>query len=315
MPPPLKPPALRPGDRIRILSPASPVKPDHLQNGCEEIARLGYAPVMDRASVLAQESYFAGSAEARRGALEAALAEADSRAIFCSRGGYGSNYLLEGLRAAPGAPKILLGSSDITSLQIFFWQRFGWVTFYGPMVAQNFDRGAGASHGYDRASFTRAVTETKQGWTLALEGEALVSGTAEGVLLGGCLTLVEAALGTPWELDTRGAILVIEDRGMKPYQVDRALVHLRQAGKLREAAGLVLGDFPECEPPAGGESVRDVARRILGPLGLPMVWGAPVGHTARAALTLPLGVRARLSTVAAGSAPPTLEILEPACAP
>ncbi len=315
MPLPLKPPALRPGDRIRILSPASPVKPDHLRNGCEEIVRLGYAPLMDSPSVLAQESYFAGPAEARRGALEAALAEPDARAIFCSRGGYGSNYLLEGLRATPGAPKILLGSSDITSLQIFLWQSFGWVTFYGPMVAQNFDRGAGAAHGYDRASFTRALTETKQGWPLALEGEPLVPGTAEGVLLGGCLTLVEATLGTPWELDTRGAILVIEDRGMKPYQVDRALVHLRQAGKFREAAGLVLGDFPECEPPAGGESVREVALRILGPLGLPLVWGAPVGHTARAALTLPLGVRARLFIATAAGAPPRLEILEPACTP
>jgi muramoyltetrapeptide carboxypeptidase len=315
MPPPLKPPALRPGDRIRVLSPASPVKPDHLQNGCEEIARLGYAPVMDLPSVLAHESYFAGSAVARRAALESALAEADSRAIFCSRGGYGSSYLIEGLRAAPGAAKILLGSSDITSLQIFLWQTFGWVTFYGPMVAQNFDRGAGESHGYDRASFTRALTETKQGWPLALEGEAVVPGAAEGVLLGGCLTLVEATLGTPWELDTRGAILVLEDRGMKPYQVDRALVHLRQAGKFREAAGFVLGDFPDCEPPAGGESVRDVALRILGPLGVPLAWGAPVGHTARAALTLPLGVRARLSVAATSSAPPRLEILEPACAP
>jgi muramoyltetrapeptide carboxypeptidase len=314
MPQPLKPPALRPGDGIRILSLASPVKEDHLQKGCDEIVRLGYSPVIDRASVLAQQSFFAGSTAARRAALEAALAEPGSRAIFCSRGGYGSAYLIDGLRASPPAPKILLGASDITSLQIFLWQKFNWVTFYGPMVAQNFDRGAGAPHGYDPASLVRALTETKQGWPVALEAEALAPGTAEGVLLGGCLTLVEATLGTPWELDTRGAILVLEDRAMKPYQVDRALMHLQQAGKFREAAGFILGDFPECEPPAGGESVRDVARRVLAARGLPVVWGAPVGHTARAALTLPLGVRARLSAGAAPGATPQLEILEPACA-
>ena len=315
MPPPLKPPALRPGDGIRVLSLASPVKADHLDDGCKELSRLGFTPLVERASVLAQDGFFAGPTAARLAALEGALAERDSRAIFCSRGGYGSNYLLDGLRAASSGPKILLGSSDVTSLQIYLWQTFGWVTFYGPMVAQNFDRGAGAPHGYDRASLLRAVTETKEGWRIALEGEALVSGVAEGVLLGGCLTLVEAMLGTPWELDTRGAILLLEDRAMKPYQVDRALVHLRQAGKFRQVAGFLLGDFPECEPPAGGESVRDVARRILAPLGLPVVWGAPVGHTARAALTLPLGVRARLSASGPATALPQLDILEPACVP
>ena len=315
MPPPLKPPALRPGDGIRVLSPASPVKADHLDKGCEELSRLGYRPVVDRASVLAQEGFFAGSTAARLAALEAALVERDTRAIFCSRGGYGSNYLLDGLRAAPSGPKILLGSSDVTSLQIYLWKRFGWVTFYGPMVAQNFDRGEGASHGYERASLLHALSETGKGWRMTLEAETVVDGVAEGVLLGGCLTLVEATLGTPWELDTRGAILVLEDRAMRPYQVDRALAHLRQAGKFREATGFLLGDFPECEPPAGSESVRDVARRILAPLGRPVVWGAPVGHTARAALTLPLGVRARLLAQGPAGASPQLDILEPACVP
>ncbi len=311
MTPPLKPPALRPGDGIRILSLASPVQIDHLQKGCEELVRLGYAPETNRESVLANEGFFAGSAANRLSALKEALTEASSRAIFCSRGGYGSSYLLEGLAAVRTAPKILLGSSDITALQIFLWQKFRWVTFYGPMVASNFDRGADAPHGYDRASFVRALTETKRGWHLDLSGEPLVPGTGTGVLLGGCLTLVESTLGTPWEIDTRGAILVLEDRGMKPYQVDRALTHLRQAGKFEGIAGIVLGDFPECDPPMGSHAVVDVALRILGPLNVPLVWGAPIGHTSRAMLTLPLGVRAELSATGPG----VLRILEPACAP
>lgn len=179
------------------------------------------------------------------------------------------------------------------------------------MVASNFDRGADAPHGYDRASFVRALTETKQGWHLDLSGEPLAPGTGTGVLLGGCLTLVESTLGTPWEIDTRGAILVLEDRGMKPYQVDRALTHLRQAGKFEGIAGIILGDFPECDPPMGSQAVVDVALRILGSLNVPLVWGAPIGHTSRAMLTLPLGVRAELSATGPG----VLRILEPACAP
>ena len=310
MPQPLKPPALRPSDGIRVLSLASPVQEEHLKKGCAKLDRLGYKPLLDRDSALARDGFFAGPADDRRHALKKALSDPAIRAIFCSRGGYGSNYLLDGLvNALSSSPKILLGSSDITSLQLFLWKRFRWVTFYGPMVASNFDRGAGAPHGYDSASLMSALTETKHGWTIDLEGKALAEGTAEGVLLGGCLTLVESTLGTPWEIHTTGAILVLEDRAMKPYQVDRALMHLKQAGKFRSVAGVVLGDFPDCEAPAGSESAEAVARRILTPLGVPIVWAAPIGHTSRAMLTLPLGVHAELTTVGDGA----LRILEPAC--
>ncbi len=309
MPQPLKPPPLRPGDSIRVLSLGSPVEEDHVLKGCDELARLGYTPKFDRASVLARHGFFAGSAADRSAALCEAFADPAARAIFSARGGYGSNYLLYGL-SAPKPPKIFLGASDITSLQMFLWHKFQCVTFYGPMVAMNFDRGPGAPHGYDPESLIRALTETQRGWSLDLRAESLFPGTAEGILLGGCLTLVETALGTPWQLDTRGAILILEDVHMKPYQVDRALMHLMQAGALRGIAGIILGEFPQCEPQPGDETVKDVARRILQPLGLPVVWGAPVGHTSRSMLTLPLGVSARLSA----DSSPRLEILEPACA-
>ena len=310
MPQTLKPAPLHPGASLRILSLASPVDESRLDHGTKEIERLGYKPKIDRERVLARGGFFAGSTAERSAALKEALTESDTGAVFCSRGGYGSNYLLEGLSVALATPKILLGYSDMTSLQIFLWQKFRWVTLYGPMVAAGLDHGAGAPDGYEPDSFMRALTEAKQGWPIPLPGtEAVMPGSADGTLVGGCLTLIETALGTPWELDTHGAILVLEDRGMKPWQVDRALMHLKQSGKLRGVSGVLLGEFPECEGPEGTETVLDVARRILGTMGFPIVWGAAIGHTKRPMLTLPLGVRARLKADQTSR----LEILEPAC--
>lgn len=291
------------------MSPASPGAPDALARGLAELRRLGYQPVISDSGA-PTDGYFAASAKNRAKELSAALADKTSGAVICTRGGYGSTYLLdEKLARAATPPKILLGYSDITTLDIYFWQKRRFVTFYGPMVATEFSSGAGFRDGYDEMSFRTAVTQTRGGWTLNLGGETIVAGSAKGTLLGGCMTLLEATLGTPWELDTRGAILVLEDRGMKPYQVDRVLTHLRQAGKFAGVRGIVLGEFPASAPPVDGSpSVREVAHRILGPLKIPVVWGARVGHTPRPMLTLPLGVRARLDARGAGK----LEILEPA---
>ena len=314
---PHKPAALRPNDKVRVVSLSSPVEAERLDRGTEEISRLGYGAVCDRSAVLGTDGFFAGTAAARGAALREALTETGTRGVICSRGGYGSGYLLDAISlAATTEPKIFAGYSDATSVQLYLWRKHGWVTFYAPMAAAGLDAGAGAAKGYDKASFVRAVTETQQGYTLALAAQTVVSGVAEGRLLGGCLTLVEVALGTPWELETRGAILLLEDRGMKPWQVDRALTHLRQAGKFEGVAGILLGDFPDCEAPAGTETVEDVAQRILSPLGVPVVWGAPVGHTQRAMVTLPLGIRARLVAPAGTlNAPPCVEFLEAPCKP
>lgn len=315
---PLKPSSLHPGDMVRVVSLASPVDPESFDRGCAELKRLGYVPKFDRDAVLASESYFAGSTHQRLAALKQALAEPDTKAIFCSRGGYGSNYLLDDLARNFEAPrqKIVLGYSDITSLQVFLWQKLRWITFYGPMIGSGFDRGP---NGYDQNSLCAALAQNANGWNLDLQGETLVVGGTEGVLLGGCLTLLETTLGTSWELETADSILVLEDRGMRPYQVDRALMHLKQAGKLRNVRGIILGEFPECAAAEGGESLREIVTRILLPsehrLGrLPVVFGAAVGHATRPMLTLPFGIRARLTAVAstAGDSGTKLEILESA---
>lgn len=305
---PLKPLALRSGDTFRVLSLSSPVAEDRVKKGCDELVKLGFRVRLDEDEVFAKHGFFAGPAESRCTALKAALAETDTQAIICTRGGYGSNYLLDCLRLEGTAPKILCGFSDITSLHAYLWQEFRWITFYGPMVGAGLDHGAGAPEGYDSQSFTQALTSSKC-WSIALKGESISPGSAEGTLLGGCLNLVETTIGTQWELDTRGSILILEDRAMKPWQVDKALIHLKQAGKLHGLKGIVLGDFPDSNPLPGTESVKDVATRILAPLGIPIVFGAPIGHTSRPLLTLPLGVQVRLSADGEGK----LEILEPAC--
>jgi muramoyltetrapeptide carboxypeptidase len=303
-----KPRALTTHSVVMPFAPASPAEPSRIAAGMAELKRLGWQAA-EQAST-ENDGYFAGTTASRRDDFVGKLERHDIAALAGTRGGYGSNYLLDELHiSTPASPKIILGFSDLTSLQIYLWQRFQWITFYGPMLAAGLDAGPGAPKGYDEKSLLAAIQNTESGWALDLQGEVLHPGEAQGRVLGGCLTLVETAIATPWDLQTDDAILFLEDRGMKPWQVDRALMHLKQAGKFANVRGIMLGDFPECEAPAAGSpAVRDVCRRILAPLGVPMVFGAPIGHTMRPMLTLPLGVKARLSTKGAG----VLEILEPA---
>jgi muramoyltetrapeptide carboxypeptidase len=305
---PQKPKALVPGCRVAVFAPSSPAEAARMSAGMAELARLGFMATPEGGTV--SEGYFASSIAERRKALLKAMKNSEVAALVALRGGYGSNYLLdEELGAELDCPKSVIGFSDVTSLQIYLWQRRRWISFYGPMVAAGFDAGSNKPTGYDESSFRTALGKTVGGWKLGLDSEILVAGQAEGRLLGGCMTLVETTLGTPWELDTRDAIVILEDRGMKPWQVDRALMHLRQAGKFEGVRGIVLGDFPDCKPPVDGSpTVRDVCARILGPLSVPIVFGAPIGHTTRAMLTIPLGVKARLSANGEGA----LQILEPA---
>ncbi len=304
-----KPLALVPGSTIAVVAPASSAKEERIRRGCETLERLDYR-VKRYPWKGDPEGYFSAPLGVRRKELQDALWRGSIRAVLCSRGGYGSAEILDGLKTRLlKQPKIFCGFSDLTSVHIYLWQRLRWVTFYGPLVAGGFDAGPNATSGFDPDSFMWAMTATNSGFTVPLEGETFTRGKAEGRLLGGCITLIETSIGTPWELDTRGSILLLEDRGVKPYQLDRMLLHLKQAGKFEGVRGIVLGEFPESEAPEGSTvTVADVCRRILGPLRVPVVYGAPVGHTLRPMLTLPLGVRAKLHASGEGR----IDILEPA---
>jgi muramoyltetrapeptide carboxypeptidase len=305
---PQKPKALAGGSRLGIFAPASPAESVEMIAGLAELKRLGLLVAVNQDSKA--EGYFAGSSLERVSGFQNAVLSDQVDGLVALRGGYGSNYLLDyALEKSLTGPKCVLGFSDLTSLQIYLWQRCGWVSFYGPMVAAGLNAGAGMRKGYDEDSLVQAIRKIGNGWKLRLRGEPVLTGNATGTVLGGCMTLLEATIGTPWELDTKNSILVLEDRGMKPYQVDRVLMHLKQAGKFEGVCGIVMGDFPESEQAVvGAPTVREVCARILRPLGIPIVFGAPVGHTVRPMLTIPLGIKARLDADGEG----TLEFLESA---
>ncbi|MGC1187867.1 MAG: LD-carboxypeptidase, partial [Candidatus Acidiferrales bacterium] len=284
---PHKPLALVPGSIVTLVSPGFPADARSIERGMAELRRLGWSP---RRVALRErpDGYFAAPARARAAEFIAALRHARSDALICVRGGYGSAEILEALAAARGLRlKLLIGFSDITSLQVFLWQRKGWVTLYGPMAAAHLDGGAGKRHGYDAASFASAVRVTRGGWEIPLRGRTMMRGTASGRVLGGCVTLLQTTLGTPWEFDARGAILLLEDRGVRPYQLDRMLLHLRQAGKFKGVRGIVLGEFPDAGSSRTGTTILEVCRRRLADLGVPIVFGAAIGHTPRPMLTIP----------------------------
>lgn len=305
---PQKPKALAKGARLGVFAPASPADSVEMIAGLAELKRQGFQVVANQDSKA--EGYFAGPALDRMNGFLSGTQSEQIDGLVALRGGYGSNYLLEfELDKNLGIAKSVIGFSDLTTLQIYLWQKCRWVSFYGPMVAAGINAGAGAQKGYDENSFLQAIRKVEAGWKLRLKGEPVLAGQAMGRVLGGCMTMVEATLGTSWELDTKDSILILEDRGMKPYAVDRVLMHLKQAGKFEGVKGIVLGEFPESAPTVvGAPTVKEVCARILRPLGIPIVYGAPVGHTPRPMLTVPLGIQARLDAEGEG----TLEFLEPA---
>lgn len=303
-----KPKALRKGSRLGVVSPSSPAEAAAMSAGIAELRRLGFQ--VDEPAPLEPQGYFAASHDERLQQFCKTVHDKHIDGVIAARGGYGANYLIDSrLATRLQGPKCMVGFSDFNIIQLLMGEARGWAGFYGPMVAAGFHYGADRPSGYDIVSFLQAVSETKSKWKIPLRGQALASGDAAGRLVGGCLTMLQTMLGTGFDPNTSGAILVLEDRGMKPYQVDRALRHLYQAGMFAKVQGILLGDFPDCDPPSSSSPiVPEICAEILGPLDVPIVYGAPIGHTNRPMLTIPLGVRAKL--VAKGEG--TLEILEPA---
>jgi len=292
----IKPPALQPGDTVGIIAPASNIKRESLDAGCEALRNLGYKPFyLD--SILEKNLYFAGSAERRARELDEMFTRDDVRAIVCARGGYGANYLLDrlNLQNIRAHPKVLVGYSDITTLLTYLLDSVGLVTFHGPMVTKDFDH----ADGVDLASWEAALNGSSD-WALHFGPEtgakSLLEGSAEGILYGGCLSMLVASLGTPYEIHTTGTILFIEDAGEKPYQLDRMLMQLKLAGKFTDVRGIVFGEMLDCLQNKNQDyTLEEIVLRVIGDLGVPVAYGLRSGHVSRRNITLPFGVRAALN--------------------
>jgi muramoyltetrapeptide carboxypeptidase len=218
----------------------------------------------------------------------------DVQAIVCARGGYGSNYLLNvlDLKKIAAHPKIFVGYSDLTSLLTRFSDAGNLVTFHGPMVTKDF----AGDDGVDIASWTAALGGDSE-WEIGADSGArpMIEGQAEGLLYGGCLSILVASLGTPYEIRTDGAILFLEDVNAKPFQIDRMLMQLKLAGKLNGVRGIVFGEMLDCrQSPDQDYTLEEVVMRLVGDLEVPMAFGLRSGHVSRSNVTLPIGVRARL---------------------
>jgi len=290
------PPALREGDTIGIISPASPMIRERLEKGIAYLKNRGFSVLLGK-HVFDQHGYLAGTDEARLEDLHAMFGNPDVRAIISSRGGYGTPRLLPFLDypLIRKHPKILVGYSDLTSLQLAIYSQTGLVTYSGPMVAVEMGKGidpfteehfwphlmAGQSY-----SEYPAVTDSSLVW--------VHSGKASGTLIGGCLSMINPILGTPYQPDFSGTILILEDVGEEPYRVDRYLSQFRSAGILQQVAGIIFSQFVDCEPGDDPSlTIDEVIEEYTHDLTIPIVKNFLYGHVDRK-FTIPIGATVEL---------------------
>jgi muramoyltetrapeptide carboxypeptidase len=290
----LKPPAVNAGASLSVVAPASAAQSSRIESGLEALRMLGFAPALGANALERGPLYFAGTPEQRVADLHAAFADEQSKALLCVRGGYGSNYLLEGLDIdlIRKHPKPLVAYSDLTGIQLHLLDEIGLPAFHGPMVAADLCNADGVHIDSFRAALTGAPYSVGSGEGL----RALKPGKTEGVLYGGCLSILAAMLGTRWEPQTEDKLLFLEDTGVKPYQVDRMLWQLRHAGKLNGVRGIVFGEMLDCASPgAAPELLEKAILSALAGFEGPIAIGLRSGHVSRQNVTLTFGVQAALT--------------------
>ena len=268
-----RPRAIRPGARLALAAPAGPLDPEALNSGKIALERLGFEVVV-RDDILDRDGYLAGSDERRASELMQFVRDPEVDAILCARGGYGCHRIIDGLdpKAFREASKPLVGYSDITTLLLWQRKHAGLLGIHGPMLEKK-----GSLDGEAGSALVRALQGT--GPHPRYVGTTSVAGWGEGRLVGGSLSVCVASLGTSWELDTRDAIVMLEDVTELPYRVDRMLQQLRAAGKFDRAAGIALGSFTDCDDERTPDwTVKRICDEIFGGLGLPVVTGLPFGH-------------------------------------
>ncbi len=290
-------PSLSSGDCVAVVSPASYADPARVGAGCARLRDFGYEPVVMQHALSRGPLYYAGSSQERADDLHAAFADQTIRGILCTRGGWGSAELLPLLRRdlICANPKVFVGYSDHTSLHAWFWNECKLQTFYGPMVAADWAK----PDGVDARTWRAAIQpDSSQPWQLdATDGMSVLrQGVAEGRVLGGCLSILAEGLGTPWALRIdEPCVLFLEDTGVKPYQWDRMLQHLRFAGLLKNVTGIVLGDMSANVEEKDMAFLHEAILHALSDFQGPVSAGLRCGHVASQNRTLVLGAQVTLN--------------------
>ena len=289
----IRPRALRPGDRVAIVAPASNCSREEFDRGVEEVRRLGYEPVFSEA-VFERGVFSAGSPETRATDFLRAWTDPSVAALLAVRGGYGSVQILPHLPVAviQHTPKLFIGYSDNTTILSWLNVQCGVTALHGPMLDGRLARGA---DGYDARSFL-ALLQGGEGLELRPDGVSVLrSGEASGRIYGGTLTQLVASLGTPYTFSPPvGSILFLEDVNERPYRLHRMLTQLELAGILERAGALVFGEMRGCDEPGGTITARDTIAAATQRFDGPILYGFPSGHTAGPCWTLPLGVAVRV---------------------
>jgi muramoyltetrapeptide carboxypeptidase len=285
---PVLPPALKPGDTLGIVAPASPFDRESFDAGLRVLESMNFNLAIPE-SIFEQNGYLAGSDQQRADLLNQLFADPDIDGIICARGGYGAMRILPLLDVdvISRHPKVFVGFSDITVLLDFLVRRCRMVAFHGPTVST-----LGTAVRSVRDRFLSAVSNPQPMSISTALHRVIQSGIAEGHFFCGNLTLLCHLTGTPFQPDFRGAILMIEDRAEAPYRIDRMLTQMRMAGCFDGLAGLALGAFSDCGP---ADAVHRIVADRLGGLNLPILAGFEVGHET-VNLTLPVGLPVQLDT-------------------
>ena len=292
---PIKPNALKSGDTVAVVASAAAIERAHLERGVNVLASMGFR-VKVSSRVLARSGILAGDDRERASELQEYFADPEVKAIFSARGGYGCGRLLPILdfKAMAATPKIFVGFSDATFLLNALVDFAGMVSFHGPMVAMDFAKGLSPRSLEHLQGLLSGKIDSFE-----LEArETMHPGNAQGEVIGGCLSVVVAMIGTPYEPRFDGRILFLEDTGEKAYRIDRMLVQLRQSGALGRVAGIVFGAIRAID---GDEQetqliARFAAEQTAG-LGCPVLYGIEAGHGTEN-FTIPFGVVARIDSAA-----------------
>ena len=313
----IKPKRLSEGDTVGLIAPGSLLSEEELKESVENLKSMGFKPVYtDR--ILARDGYLAGTDEQRSADVNEMFARKDVNGIVAARGGYGCTRILPMLDydTIKKNPKVLVGYSDITALLYGIYKETGLVCFHGPVGISTFNDFSDfyfknvLMFPHESITMYNASSDSYRGE--AYKTTTIRSGTAEGELAGGNLSLVVSVIGTPYDVDTGGKIVFLEEVGEEPYRVDRMITQMIEAGKFDKAAGIMLGVFSNCVSKSkesginNSFSVLEVMFDRLFKLGIPVVYGMSFGHITNK-FTLPFGLKARLDTL-----DQTLTLLEPA---